>query len=369
MALISVLERSTGGVSTRGGNVSAYNLVGNDQINVFLSPMQATAIYQLPAPVADFVGREGEIAVVLKAVQAGKPIGIFGLGGFGKTELARVVASRLAGNFPDAQLLISLQGGLKEPRRAEDALLNCLVALRALPPERNILNIRELQQLYLGALKGKRALVLLDDAANLKQVGPLLPPAGCALIITARSPIAVPGLERVLLDSLPQQEALQLFESIAKDIDRDIANQICSLCGFLPLAVRACATRLAYTPDLDPREYATRLEEENNRLTLIANPDIGGNIEAVLDSSYQLLNHVESTIFKRLAVFQGSWDSAAEEHICEDHSHQALTHLVKLSLVTFDKNQARYRFHDLVRLYASKKLDSSELDGQGQRTA
>ena len=80
-------------------------------INNYLSPTQATAPHELPTPAPDFVGREIEISKIEETVVTGKPAGFFGLGGTGKTEVARLATNRLATRFPDAQLLIDLHGG------------------------------------------------------------------------------------------------------------------------------------------------------------------------------------------------------------------------------------------------------------------
>ena len=347
------VQRILGGIRTGGGPVNAETVVGGDYVNQYLSPIQATVPRQLPKPTADFVGRETELSKIEETIMAGKPAGIFGLGGTGKTELALSVANRVATKFPDAQLMLDLNGWTKQPMKAYDALFNAVLALQALPPGEKQVDLQELRQFYLSGLSGKRALVVLDNCAKLDQILPLLPPAGCGLIVTARKPIGVPGLVPLLLDELPREDAVKLFGDIARNVDSEIAEQICSLCGFLPLAIRACATRLAYSPDLEPRDYCAQLRDERTRLKMIANSEIGISIETALNASYQFLSKEEARVFRHLVVFPGSWDASSEEYICEDHSHSALSQLVRFALVSFDKANARYRLHDLVRLYAS----------------
>ena len=51
------------------------------------------------------------------------------------------------------------------------------------------------------------------------------------------------------------------------------AEQICKLCGYLPLALRAAGSLLAITADQDPVDYATQLQDERSRLELIGTAD------------------------------------------------------------------------------------------------
>ena len=64
---------------------------------VYEAPKTAQALHQLPAPPADFTGREAELAMLLRAVQSGGATisGLHGQGGIGKTALALVLANRL----------------------------------------------------------------------------------------------------------------------------------------------------------------------------------------------------------------------------------------------------------------------------------
>lgn len=135
------------------------------------------ALFQLRPPVGDFVGRETEIKELMTALQAAAISGISGMGGIGKTELALSVADKLRAEYPDAQLFVNLRGTDPMPRSAADAVQSCLYALvgqGAKLPDK----VDELMQLYRSQLNGKRALILLDNAADSAQVKPLLPPTG-----------------------------------------------------------------------------------------------------------------------------------------------------------------------------------------------
>src|SRR5207302_7387293 len=94
------------------GDVSVLgDVAGGDITKTFVQPEPpiVTALHQLPAPVADFVGREGEINTLVHALRGGGRAaisGISGMGGIGKTELALLVAGRVRDDYPDAQLFV-----------------------------------------------------------------------------------------------------------------------------------------------------------------------------------------------------------------------------------------------------------------------
>src|SRR6266508_5889820 len=120
-------------------------------------PALAPALHQLRAPVGDFVGREHEIdrlVSALSTVSGGMATisGVRGMGGIGKTELAYAAAQRLAGHFPDAQLLIELRGASANPLTPEAALQT---AIRAFEREVKLPDdLGQLQALYRDKLTG-----------------------------------------------------------------------------------------------------------------------------------------------------------------------------------------------------------------------
>jgi hypothetical protein len=79
------------------------------------------AVRVLPAPVADFIGREAEITRLAQELhKAGEGrtstiCAIRGMGGLGKTQLALAVVQRLIPNFPAAQVLVELRGASRDP--------------------------------------------------------------------------------------------------------------------------------------------------------------------------------------------------------------------------------------------------------------
>jgi tetratricopeptide (TPR) repeat protein len=341
-----------------GGDVTNSNIFTGD---IRIEPPVTTALHQLRAPVGDFVGRQPEIETLVNALRPERHAcitGISGMGGIGKTELALLVAERLRDDYPDAQFFINLQGTGDNPRSPQEAMEICIRAF--LGPEAKLPEDSEqLSHLYRSALSGKRVLLLLDNAADSAQVRPLLPPLGCAVLVTSRQSVALPGMTALTLHPLNEGEARQMLLEIAPRAE-PAAQQICKLCGYLPLALRAAGCLLAITADLDPAEYAAQLQDERSRLERIGTEGVEIGVAASFNLSYARLAPEAARVFRLLWVFPHTFDGLAEEVVCADAGHVQLSALVRRSLVLYDKSTTRYRLHDLARLFANAKLGAEE---------
>jgi tetratricopeptide (TPR) repeat protein len=329
-------------------------------------------LHQLRAPVGDFVGREKEIEELLSTLRGGGSAaitGISGMGGIGKTELSFHVAERLRDTYPDAQLVLDMRGTDDPPRDPSDALATCIRAFHGLE-QRLPDDTEELTSLYRSTLEGKRTLILLDNAHDSAQVRPLLPPTGSALLITSRNVVTLPGMRtRITLDQLHPNEARELLTGIAPRVPEEIADRICFLCGYLPLAIRAAGSLLDVTADLDPSGYAAQLRDERTRLERIGAEGVDISVGASFNLSYARLSPQAARVFRRLSVFPASFDAKAEEAVCEDDGHKHLTDLLRRNLVIYNTDTRRYRLHDLARLFAVSRLSAAERDSSEKRHA
>ena len=316
-------------------------------------------IPRAPPPPQDFTGRGEELEVILKSFDRGATItGVRGTGGIGKTALALVMADRLKSRFPDGQIFLKLEGTSPDPLKPAEAMAQVIRAFRGseerLPEDQN-----ELQGLYNSVLEGKRILLLLDNAADDKQVIPLLPPKGCAALVTSRRNFTLPGMPQPFsLDTMKPEEARDLLLKISPHIG-DRAEELARLCGYLPLALRAAASFLAVKIDLKPSAYLEALRSERTRLEKIGREGVDLDLEACFDLSYSRLPAETARVFCMLSVFPSDFDAAAEEVICQDEGHQHLSELLRWSLVEFPRpeGEARYHLHDLVRLFALSLQD------------
>ena len=211
----------------------------------------------------------------------------------------------------------------------------------------------ELRGLYLSVLDGQRALLLMDNAANAEQVEPLIPPAGCLLLVTSRQHFTVPGLAAKNLDTLSIPDSRDLLLTIAPRIETH-ADEIAALCGHLPLALRLAAAAMVKYRNLSPADYVWRLQDQQQRLQLI---------EASLSLSYELLSEELRERWRWLAVFPDTFAvnaAAAVWKVEADEAQNILGELMATSMVEWNETSDRYRLHDLARLFADAKLSAEE---------
>ncbi|MER5493373.1 BTAD domain-containing putative transcriptional regulator [Streptomyces sp. NPDC002490] len=326
---------------------------------------------QLPATVPDFTGRStfvAELSEVLTTAE-GRVMAVSavaGIGGVGKTTLAVHVAHASRAGFPDGQLYVDLQGA--GPRAAEpEAVLGAF--LRALgTPEPSIpKTLEERAALYRTVLDGRRVLVLLDNARDAAQVRPLLPGTeGCAALVTSRvRMVDLAGAHLVDLDVMSPEEALQLFTRIvgAERVgsEREAALDVVAACGFLPLAIRIAASRLAARRTWTVSVLAAKLADERRRLDELRAGDLA--VKATFELGYGQLEPAQARAFRLLGLADGPDLSlsaaAAALDLPEEEAEDLLEGLVDISLLE-SAASGRYRFHDLLRLYARACAERDE---------
>jgi hypothetical protein len=230
-----------------------YEKVSHIERKIEAAAPVVKALHQLPPPPADFTGREAEIAELLAALEnASLTIsGLQGMGGVGKTALALKLAEKIKERYPDGQFYLDLLGVSPQPLTPAEAMA---YVIRAYHPGAKLPESEaELRGIYISALHNQRALLLMDNARDKKQVEPLIPPAGCRLIITSRQSFTLPGIFAKNLDCLPTRDACKLLLAIAPRIG-ELAGEISRLCGYLPFALRLAASVIAERRNIEPAD-------------------------------------------------------------------------------------------------------------------
>ncbi|MFD0597276.1 ATP-binding protein [Catellatospora coxensis] len=325
---------------------------------------------ELPRGIGDFVGRARELRELHGHAVAGggrTPVAlVHGQPGLGKTALAVRAAEQLGDLFPDGQIYLDLRGTGPEPMGAGEALRRLLRALGVASR-----GIAEDEQERAGQLRAitreRRCLLVLDNAADERQVRPLLPGAGAGMVVvTSRRLLGgLDGVLRIALEPLTPVESAQLLRAVAgRAADQASGYEVgavARLCGHLPLALRIAGTRLAGRPAWTMGHLAGRLADADRRLANLQVGDLG--VAAAFALSYAQLSEPAKVMFRRLAHVPGPDFAAAHASVLAEvdaaEAEDRLDELTELGLLQHEGCE-RYRFHDLIRLYATDRLRGEE---------
>ncbi|MFD9738328.1 BTAD domain-containing putative transcriptional regulator [Umezawaea sp. NPDC059074] len=343
-----------------------------DVVNVVVLPQRPS---QLPFDIADFTGRADEIVQLSEHLSATatavRLCAISGKPGAGKSTLAMHVAHAVREHFPDGQLYATLRGVhavRAEPFEVLAGFLRALgVADAAMPADAD-----ERAQLYRTLLADRKVLVVLDDAADERQIRQLLPgSATCAVLVTSRERLgALGGAAQLGLDVLDDSEAFELLDRVIGDgraaAEPEAAQHIVRLCGRLPLAVRIAGARLAARPHWKLSRLVERLRVQRRVLQELTLGDL--EVRGSLALSYAGLAERERAALRRLGLLDvstfGGWLVAPLIDCPPDEGEEVVERLVDaqlLDVVTSDDNGSlRYQLHDLTRAFARERGDAEE---------
>ncbi|MFI5860513.1 tetratricopeptide repeat protein [Streptomyces sp. NPDC051546] len=310
----------------------------------------------LPRDVPDFTGRESQLAAVLAAVDSHRGVAVDGMAGVGKTCLAVHAAHRLAAAYPAAQLYVDLHGFTegRDPLDPDSALRMLLGAL-GVPSERVPQEgLEQLAACWRAELADRRALLVVDNAADAEQVRPLLPGAGDSVVlITSRNRLL--GLDEVppvSLDVLSPEESAELLARASGDPggpegrlarEPESAAEVLRLCGHLPLALRLAAARLRHRPGWTVGILVERLAEGVSEF------------DTAFAMSVRQLDRARARLLRMLGLLPGgSFDAYAAAALADvpvRAAREMLEDLVDAHLVQ-QPTAGRYRLHDLVHQHA-----------------
>lgn len=334
---------------------------------------------QLPHSVADFIGRDRHIADIKEFLSAGREPGnaryavpivaISGQGGVGKSTLALRAAHELSDEFPDGHLYADLSG------QSGDDVATLLLArfLRALGVSGSMIpdDPAERAKLYRSRLASKRLLLVLDDADCEQEVLPLLPGSpGCAVIVTSRMRLTgLPGARLITIDVFDDETSMVLLESIADGerlrAEPEAARDLVRYCGGLPLALRIAGARLVSRPHWRIADLTRRLTDERRRLDELSHH--GLEVRASIGLTYGALPDRAKRLFRLLTAVQAAdfpaWTAAALLDTGLAEAEDLIEDLIDAQILDPVQGPAgdiKYRFHDLIRVYAQERLAEEE---------
>jgi predicted ATPase/DNA-binding XRE family transcriptional regulator len=332
----------------------------------------------LPAPVDSFVGRQMELAEIVRAVRADRLVTLTGPGGSGKTRLALETAASLVPEFADGVWLVEF-ATISDSGRLPGAVAQVLGV-----PDRPGEAIADT---LAGWLRDRRLLLILDNCEHLVDaVGGfcerLLPACSrLRILATSRELLDVRGEHAIQTPPLavpddpalaPLSDAVRLFLARAAagapwfrtdEADLGTVIQVCRRLDGLPLAIELAAARLRA---LSLSQLAARLDNQLWLLTGASRSQVSRQrtLEAVVAWSYDLLSEVEQRTFARLAVFPGHFTLEMAEAVASEPGAGGagivgiVTRLVDKSLVTTvnTPDGLRYRLLEMLRQYGNDRL-------------
>jgi predicted ATPase/DNA-binding CsgD family transcriptional regulator len=296
---------------------------------------------------------------------------VTGPGGAGKTRLALEVARRVRERFPDGVALVEVA-----PVADGELLAGAVAARLGVAQRTGRPVVDEIEE----RVEDGRVLVILDSCE-----GAIEPCAGLvdvltrrcrgvSVLATSRAPLRISGEAVITLPPLAlEQEAVYLFADRAAaarpgfaitDGNRAAVTEICRRLDCLPLAVELAAPLVATMP---PAELARELDHRFEILD--AGPrDLDKrqqSLHASVQWSYDLLSDLEKRMFRRLAVFEGTFSLHAARAVAVDAGDPPATalrlvsRLVDKSMLTArpdSDDPARYRLLDTLRVFAMQRL-------------
>jgi DNA-binding SARP family transcriptional activator len=339
---------------------------------------------QLPMDIAEFTGREAELRQILavaERVPAAADSGptavvvtvIEGMAGVGKTQLAIHAAHRLVREhrFDEIQLWTDLRGfDPHQPPKDPGTVLEVFLRSLGVADERIPHGLEARAALYRDRLVGKRALLLLDNAANEEQIRPLLPgsPTCLVLVTSRRNLMGLASAQHLVLDVFSAKETITLLARIAGhdrvNAEFDCANQLAELCGYLPIAIVLAAHRLQTRPTWALHELVARLAAKHEGLN-----ELSSATHALFDLSYRALPAQQQRMFRLVGAHLGvdidrrAAAALADLPVCD--AERLLEELLDAYLL-HQARPGRYRMHALIRRYAQDRArhDQSEVEYQ-----
>jgi predicted ATPase/DNA-binding winged helix-turn-helix (wHTH) protein len=327
------------------------------------------------------IGRDTELAELEGLLAAHPLVTLTGPGGIGKTSLAVALGQRLAQRFPDGAWLVDL-APLSDPALVATSAATVLgVTLRdGQDPIDTIATV----------IAHKRLVLMLDNAEYLVAAAAELAQAllasvpGLAVLVTSQErlglpietvyrldPLSVPQAAAAGAETIARFGAVELFATRARAAHRrfrlDEATaagvaEICRALDGIPLALEMAAARV---PLLGIEGVRMRLDD---RLKLLSSRERTGEerhrtLRAMLDWSHGLLDPAEQRVFRRLAVFRGSFSLSAVVAVAGDEGMEpwevidVLGRLIDKSLaMTEEGEEPRYRLLETIRLFALEAL-------------
>ncbi|MEU4802874.1 BTAD domain-containing putative transcriptional regulator [Actinosynnema sp. NPDC023587] len=332
------------------------------------SPPRRELPRELPRDIRKFAGRADLLAEMDQVLASGahdQVVALHGMPGIGKTRLAIRWAHRNADRFPDGQLVLDLQGfGPGNPLAPDDAIGILLARLDTGPvPVRPSERRARLRRV----LEGRNVLILLDNARDSNQVGPILDATtSCFTIITSRTrPFALSVHHDAYALHVPPLSTAE-SEALLRDVigaDRanenpEAVNELAGSSDGHPLALKIVAQHVALRPETAITDLVNDFKAPDG-LGVLGSSDDSDDENATLAAafawSYRALPPDTARLFRLLGLhFTTEFGPEAAAALLGEPISTTTRHLstlTKANLLQYGATR-RFRLHDLLHGYA-----------------
>ncbi|KAI9094446.1 hypothetical protein K1719_026671 [Acacia pycnantha] len=326
-------------------NLSGWDTRGKNEADVIKNIVGEVWTYlssKLPSYNDNLVGIDSRVADLMPFLEIGSDevhfVGIWSMGGTGKTTLARVVFEKLSNIFEMCCFLANVRETLQREGRVslQKRILSHLKAKdKEIPDDDDYEGMKMIRKL----LYGKKVLIVLDDVDNHNQLKNLAESPdwfgeGSRIIITTRDShvLTASRVKRIYeMKMMKEDESLQLFcnKAFHKDHSEEnyskLTKSVVKYAGGLPLALEVLGSFLCGRSEAEWIDALDRLKRIPNY-----------NIIEVLRISYDGLNEEEKTIFLDIACFFKGWKKKKVTLIlkgCDIHSKIGIKVLIEKSLL------------------------------------
>eukprot|EP01018_Ginkgo_biloba_P008223 Gb_30989 [translate_table: standard] len=292
-------------------------------------------------------------------------VGIWGMGGIGKTTLTKAVFNKIHLGFEAFCFVSDVRtGDLKE--------LQMQVLKDLLKVKLDVNNIDHGKSLLRARLGCVRALLILDDVDDIKQLEALgidwLGPNSRVIVTTRDQQILKTkgNAEIYKMEGLSGKHALELFcwhafmRASPNKIYEDLSIQIVNACGGLPLSLEVLGS---YLYNVEDNRYW------NETLTRLKS-GMFQNISESLQISYNALNYEEKQIFLDIACFFIGEEREISISFWEASKWSVLSSIMNLQLRSLIKltNDDRFMMHDQLRDMGRAIVAEESHENPGKRS-